>query len=61
MDFKNKQVVVARFSDAAYDLAKATIALNKLDQESHLKHSRDAGEAISQSIELALNTILIKS
>ncbi|MDL2230231.1 hypothetical protein LJB87_00360 [Alistipes sp. OttesenSCG-928-L06] len=46
--------IVKRFNDAIEDLANAEIALLKTDNELHLKHLRDAGEAISQATEWAL-------
>lgn len=54
MDYKNSEVIFKRFNSAAYDLALAEIASLKNEEDSYVKHKRDAGEAISQSFEFAL-------
>jgi cold shock CspA family protein len=54
MNFKNKEIIFKRFNSAAYDLALAIIAQRNSNNELYIKHKRDAGEAISQSLEYAL-------
>lgn len=61
MDFNTKETIFKRFNDAAYDLALAGIANRKNDQDSFIKHKRDAGEAISQSLEYSLKNHLNKT
>lgn len=51
MDYRNKNVIFKRFDSAAYDLALAEMALRKENDDLFTKHLRDAGEAISQSLE----------
>lgn len=58
MDYKDKKIIFNRFNAAAYDLALAEIAFRKGDCDLFIKHKRDAGEAISQSIEYALKNHL---
>lgn len=58
MNFKNKEIIFNRFNEAAQDLAFAEIAQRKGDNNSYLKHKKDAGEAISQTIEYALKNHL---
>lgn len=58
MNFKNTEIIFNRFNEAAQDLAFAGIAQRKGDNNSYLKHKKDAGEAISQTIEYALKNHL---
>lgn len=60
MDFTNKDTIFKRYSEAAYDLALAERALLKNENQSCIKHKRDAGEAISQSLEWSLKNHLEK-
>ena len=51
----NVTKIINRFNEAIEDLACAEIALHNPDKKNnHLKHLRDAGEAISQTTEWAL-------
>jgi hypothetical protein len=61
MDFKAKESIYKRFNEAVYDLALAGIALRKGDNDAFSKHRKDAGEAISQTIEYALKNHLNRS
>lgn len=61
MNFEDKNIIITRFNSAAYDLALAGIAQRKGDNISFVKHTRDAGEAISQSIEFSLKHHLNKN
>lgn len=58
MDFTIKETIFKRFNSAAYDIALAETAFRKSDLDSYVKHKRDAGEAISQSLEYALKNHL---
>ena len=58
MDIIKKEAIFKRFNDAVYDLALAGIAQRKGENESFVKHKKDAGEAISQTIEYALKNHL---
>lgn len=58
MNYSNNNVIFQRFNSAAYDLALAKLALRKEDKESFIKHLRDAGEAISQTLEFSLKNHL---
>lgn len=58
MDFNSKETIFKRFNDAAYDLALAGIANRNNEQDLFIKHTRDAGEAISQALEYALKNHL---
>ncbi|WP_159155394.1 cold-shock protein [Empedobacter brevis] len=58
MNFQDNETIFKRFNSAAYDLALAGIALRKADSDLFVKHKRDAGEAISQSLEYALKNHL---
>ena len=60
MDFKDNQTIFSRFNDALYDIVLAEKELRKENSEGFLKHSRDAGEAMSQSLEYALKNHLSK-
>lgn len=55
-----KETIYKRLEDAANDLAKAKVADRNNKSEDFTKHSRDAGEAISQSLEFALKYHLSK-
>lgn len=59
-DFKNKETIYKRFNAAAYDLALAQISHRNGNTELFIKHKRDAGEAISQTLEFALKCHLDK-
>lgn len=61
MDFQDKEIIFTRFNSAAYDLALAGIAHRKGDNNLFVKHKRDAGEAISQSLEYALKNHLSRT
>jgi hypothetical protein len=54
MEFKNKETIIKRFNNAAYDLARVELTLRNDDELMLEKHKRDAGEAISQTLEFAL-------
>lgn len=54
MEFKSKETIIKRFNNAAYDLARVELNLRKNDDLMLEKHKRDAGEAISQTLEFAL-------
>lgn len=58
MDFRSKEIIYKRFNEAVYDLALAGIAQRQGDNDSFIKHKKDAGEAISQTIEYALKNHL---
>lgn len=58
MDYRTKETIYKRFNDAVYDLALGGMAIRKGDSDSYIKHKRDAGEAISQTIEYALKNHL---
>lgn len=58
MDFQDKETIFKRFNSAAYDLALAGIAHRNSNNDLFIKHKRDAGEAISQSLEYALKNHL---
>jgi len=58
MDFRNKEIIFKRFNEAVYDLALAGSAFRKGDNDLFNKHKKDAGEAISQTIEYALKNHL---
>lgn len=58
MDFQDKETIFKRFNSAAYDLALAGIAHRNSNNDLFVKHKRDAGEAISQSLEYALKNHL---
>lgn len=60
MDFQDKETIFKRFNDAAYDLALAGVAQRNGNNNLFVKHKRDAGEAISQSLEYALKNHLNK-
>lgn len=60
MSFSDTSVIYRRYNDAAYDLAKAGQAISKGDLQNFDKHTRDAGEALSQTIEFALKHHLNK-
>lgn len=54
MEFKSKETIIKRFNNAAYDMARVELNLRKNDELMLEKHKRDAGEAISQTLEFAL-------
>ena len=58
MNFQDKETIFKRFNSAAYDLALAGIAHRNDNSDLFVKHKRDAGEAISQSLEYALKNHL---
>jgi hypothetical protein len=60
MDFIKKEIIFKRFEDGAYDLAMAIISKRKDDIDSVVKHLRDAGEAISQTLEYSLKNHLYR-
>lgn len=60
MDFQNIEVIFKRFNSATYDLALAGIAHRNGNHDLFVKHKRDAGEAISQSLEYSLKNHLNK-
>lgn len=60
MNFQDKETIFKRFNSAAYDLALAEIEQRKGNKDLFIKHKRDAGEAISQSLEYALKNHLSK-
>lgn len=61
MDFQDKRIIFKRFNNAAYDLALAGIAQRNSNNDLFVKHKRDAGEAISQTLEYALKHYLNKN
>lgn len=61
MGFQDKTTIFKRFNTAAYDMALAGIAKRNSNNELYVKHKRDAGEAISQSLEYALKHYLNKN
>jgi len=61
MDFQDKKTIFNRSNDAAYDLSLAKTAQRNGNNELFVKHKRDAGEAISQSLEYALKHYLDKN
>ncbi len=56
----DNETIFKRFNSAAYDLALAEIAKRNNNDDFFVKHCRDAGEAISQTLEYALKNHLSK-
>ncbi|AYB32347.1 cold-shock protein [Chryseolinea soli] len=54
MDYKDKNVIRKRYNDAAYEIAKTEMAIQKGQPDEAVRHSRNAGEAISQTLEYAM-------
>lgn len=52
-NYQNKGIIIQRFNDAIRDLLQADLA-SQNNETNRSKHLRDAGEAISQTIEWAL-------
>lgn len=50
----DKNIIFKRFNDAVYDIALSAAAERKDDNDSFSKHKKDAGEAISQTLEYSL-------
>jgi hypothetical protein len=57
-DFTNIAVIIERYKNAVSDLGMSKVAKIKEDKQSFQKHKRDAGEALSQTIEFALKNHL---
>lgn len=60
-DFINKTVLFERINNAARDLALARISQIKEKESDFIKHTKDAGEAISQALELGMKHHLNKN
>lgn len=61
MESINKETIFKRFDEAAYDLALASISNRKGNKSEFIKHQKDAGEAISQTLEYSLKFHLNKN
>lgn len=60
-DFRSKETVIKRFNEAMYDLALAIIESRNGNIDLFSKHKKDAGEAISQTLEYALKNHLSRN
>jgi hypothetical protein len=61
MTLTDKETIFKRFDDAIYDISVARIAKRNGDGDKFIKHTKDAGEAMSQALEYALKYHLNKA